>query len=64
MKFLEKKIIRGCEGRGDADSPYLSRWCLAATRWGNLYLHKFHRSDYDDMHDHPWWFLSLVLWRG
>lgn len=61
---MKKKIIYGCEGRGDADSPYLTRWTLLQTRWGNLYLHLFHRSDHDTLHDHPWSFWSLVLWRG
>jgi hypothetical protein len=27
-------------------------------------LHVFHRSDADDLHDHPWGFVSVILWRG
>lgn len=75
-----EKVIKGCAARGDADSPYLSRWVLA--RWGGkmareeetgemrwqgwqLLLHRFHRSDADrELHDHPWAFVSLILWRG
>lgn len=61
---MAKKIIYGCEGRGDADTPYLTRWTLLQGRWGQVCLHKFHRSDHDVMHDHPWAFVSLILWRG
>lgn len=64
MLFPQKKIIMGCEARGDADKPYLTRWTFADTRFGRGYLHIFHRSDHDVMHDHPWDFWTLVLWRG
>ncbi|MES2464462.1 MAG: hypothetical protein V4671_28205, partial [Armatimonadota bacterium] len=62
--FPQKKIIFGCESRGDARSPYLTRWTLLDTKRGRLYLHIFHRSDHDVLHDHPWRFWTLVLWRG
>jgi len=61
---LKKEIITGCEGRGDAESPYLTRWHLLKVRDWKLFLHKFHRSDADVQHDHPWNFWTLVLWRG
>lgn len=59
-----KKIIYGCEARGDANEPYLSRWTILKTSFLKIYFHKFHRSDADDCHDHPWCFLSVILWRG
>lgn len=62
--MIRKKIIYGCESRGDGQDPYLTRYTLLETRWGNLYLHVFHRSDHDVLHDHPWAFTSLILWRG
>ncbi|RYG37027.1 hypothetical protein EON81_07930 [bacterium] len=63
--FLKKKIIFGCDSRGDGESPYLTRWKIFGLGSGlSLNLHKFHRSDHDDMHDHPWPFVSLILWRG
>lgn len=66
MKILSKKIIYGCEARGDADSPYLTRWTLIEIAWlGAIYLHIFHRSDSPEAeHDHPWNFVSIILWRG
>ena len=47
--------------------PYLSRWTLLGKRFGGshaVYLHRFHRSDADEMHDHPWPFVSLILTGG
>lgn len=45
------------------DAPYLRRWYLIPrNRWLNLYLHHFVGSDDPrGLHDHPWWFASLVL---
>lgn len=49
---------------GGAESPYLLRWwLLPRNRWFNVYLHRFLRSDDDRaLHDHPWWWLSWLLW--
>jgi len=49
---------------GGRDNPYMLRWyLLPRNRWLNLYLHKFCRDDDDRaLHDHPWWFVSVMLW--
>lgn len=63
--MIGKKIIYGCEERGDAQSPYLTRFTLID--WPDrfqLCLHVFHRSDGPDLHDHPWGFVTLPIWRG
>lgn len=61
----KRRIIYGCEQRGDVDQPYLTRWVLLESRWLKIFLHVFHRSDHDRvLHDHPWAFLSVILWRG
>lgn len=47
--------------------PYLTRWSLLGRReQGNwaVYLHRFQRSDYDELHDHPWPFTSIILAGG
>jgi hypothetical protein len=62
--MIGKKIIYGCQSRGDGDSPYLTRYTLLSTPMFQICLHVFHRSDADDLHDHPWPFASLILWRG
>jgi hypothetical protein len=61
-------LIRLLSGRphfyiGGTERPYLLRWhLLPRNRWMNLYLHKFCRDDDDRaLHDHPWWFVSLML---
>lgn len=46
------------------DDPYLVRWTLFKCRWFEVLLHRFLRSDSAAIHDHPWSFVSLVLWRG
>jgi hypothetical protein len=53
------------DGRGEV--PYLERWTLLGRRFEGsqrLFLHCFHRSDRDDLHNHPWAFWSLILWGG
>ncbi|MCG7592439.1 hypothetical protein [Mycobacterium sp. PSTR-4-N] len=48
---------------GGADDPYLLRWyVIPRNPLLNVYVHKFCRSDDDRaLHDHPWWFVSLML---
>lgn len=62
--MIGKRIIYGCEARGDGDKPYLTRYTLISIPGFILCIHVFHRSDADDLHDHPWNFTSLILWRG
>ncbi|WP_343302873.1 hypothetical protein AAHN97_15105 [Chitinophaga niabensis] len=66
MKLLKsKRVIFGCELRGDHMTPYLTRYTLIECKNWQLCLHVFHRSDWEDaLHDHPWNFVSLLLWRG
>lgn len=49
---------------GSPESPYMLRWyVIPRNPFFNIYIHKFLRSDDDRaMHDHPWWFLSVMLW--
>lgn len=49
---------------GPVDDPYLKRWfLLPRSRWGNVYLHEFVKSDDPDaLHNHPWPFVSLCVW--
>lgn len=46
-------------------TPYLTRFYIANLHFFRIYIHQFHASDSDrHMHDHPFWFLSLILWGG
>lgn len=49
---------------GGEDQPYLKRWYLIPRNtFINVYLHQFLRSDDDRAkHDHPWWFVSFLIW--
>lgn len=58
---FSKETITGCEGRGDAHSAYLTRYTILKFASWQLCLHHFHRSDADELHDHPWSFLTIPL---
>lgn len=46
---------------GKPECPYLRRWVLNFGRF-SIRVHHWHRSDDKRaMHDHPWWFWTLVL---
>lgn len=54
------KVIENCD-----HDPYLARWFVIKTKWFGIYIHKFIRSDEDRaLHDHPWPFIVIPLWRG
>ena len=50
------------------DKKYLERYYIflkdRKTFPFNIFIHKFLKSDSDDLHDHPWSFISIVLWPG
>ena len=68
FSFLEnhdrKRIIMD---RAD-DEPYLERYYvfLKDRTWFpfNVFIHKFLKSDPDDVHDHPWPYATLILKGG
>lgn len=51
---------------GGPEHPYLRRWYLIPRNPVlNVYLHQFLRDDdARALHDHPWWFVSLILKGG
>jgi len=48
---------------GPPDDPYMLRWnIIRVGKLPRVYLHRFCRSDEDRApHDHPWWFISIIL---
>lgn len=72
MKWLESIAARLASERfdiGRSSDLYLTRYTLAGQRATGtgyaVYLHQFHRGDYDDaLHDHPWPFVSVILAGG
>lgn len=52
------KEIRSKEGE-----LHFQRWALLRTPWFHIYLHCILKADQDKhCHDHPWSFISLILW--
>jgi hypothetical protein len=59
-RLFQHKVIVNCER-----DPYLIRWYVLRTRFLAIFIHKFVRSDEDRaLHDHPWNFLVIPIWRG
>jgi len=63
LRLLNKiphRVIVNC-----ARDAYLTRWYLLRRESFAIFLHRFHRSDEDRaLHDHPWSFITFILWRG
>jgi len=49
-------------GRGN--SVLANRLIVRKDSHGSIYVHRWHRSDPEDFHDHPWDFVSLILKGG
>jgi hypothetical protein len=44
--------------------PYLWRLRIINLPWFGIYLHRFLAADDDCLHDHPFAFVSIILWGG
>lgn len=51
-------------GTGDDTDVYLIRYYVIQSKYFNFFIHRFLRSDRDDMHDHPWNFGTYVVKGG
>jgi hypothetical protein len=60
---FERKPFRFVITRNDGD-VYLVRYNLFQCRWFTVKFHKILKSDDACLHDHPWAFMSLILWGG
>lgn len=60
--FMEKFEIPNLD---NPTETYLTRWRIIQTPFASLYLHRMDGPDSRaDLHDHPWSFLSIILWGG
>lgn len=57
MKTLMRKV-------NGVDKPYLQRWTIFKCKWFSIKIHKTILSDPADLHDHPWSYVSVILWGG
>lgn len=68
LKLLERLGRRRIVMDRVNDEPYLERYYLFLKdrqRFPfNVFLHKFLKSDPDDLHDHPWPYATLILKGG
>lgn len=59
-RVFRRLTLRRADGR-----VYLNRWGVAHDRIGGVLLHKMEAPDPGiDLHDHPWFFISIILWGG
>lgn len=60
MRLLRFFVIENATG-----DPYMVRYKLFRLPFLKVYLHHILRSDEDpELHDHPWNFVSIILWGG
>jgi hypothetical protein len=73
IETLVKPLIKLCEltgrvfeitGTGGDTDVYLIRYYIFQSKYFNIFIHRFMRSDRDDMHDHPWNFGTYVVKGG
>ncbi len=68
LKLLEKLNRKRIVMDRVNDEPYLERYYLFLKDRDrfpfNIFLHKFLKSDPDDLHDHPWPYVTLILKGG
>lgn len=70
LEKLVHSLMQWCEKRGKVfkitgtagpDDVYLIRYYVLKSRWCNIFIHQFLRSDRDDLHDHPWNFCTYLV---
>lgn len=68
LNFLTKIGRRRIVMDRQSNEPYLERYYLFLKERKsfpfNVFLHKFLKSDPDDVHDHPWSYFTLILKGG
>jgi hypothetical protein len=68
LDFLEKLGRKRIVMDRESNEPYLERYYLFLKDRKifpfNIFLHKFLKSDPDDVHDHPWPYATLILKGG
>ena len=68
LNWLEKTGRKRVIMDRESKEPYLERYYifLKDRKWFpfNIFVHKFLKSDPDDVHDHPWAYFTLILKGG
>lgn len=58
---IRKNRILKITGTGGPEDVYLIRYYVFRSRFFNIFIHQFLRSDRDDLHDHPWDFVTYLV---
>lgn len=62
MRYCERKgRVFHITGTAGPEDVYLIRYYVIQSRWFNVFIHQFLRSDRDDLHDHPWNFCTYLI---
>ena len=68
LNFLERRGRKRIVPDRQSNEPYLERYYVFLKDRDrfpfNVFLHKFLKSDPDDVHDHPWPYATLILKGG
>lgn len=68
LNWLERNDRKRIIMDRTSEEPLLTRYYifLKDRKWFpfNVFIHKFHKSDPDDVHDHPWPYATLILAGG
>jgi|SRR6185436_1243939 len=64
MKKILRKLLLVKEIISKQGIIHFRRYRLLQTPLFSIYIHQICQSDTDDMHDHPWHFLSIILKGG
>lgn len=61
----KRVLFRRLTLRRSDGQVYLDRWGIGHDKIGRVLLHRMDAPDPGiDLHDHPWWFVSIILWGG
>lgn len=62
--FLRRHVRHKEIGWSDIGEIF-TRYALFKSRWFNVYVHQLYAPNWHpECHDHPWGFLTVLLWRG
>ena len=64
LKRLFDSLLAREDISNGAGAIGLRRWRLFKVRDRKVYLHHFLDDEARDFHDHPFWFLTFILWNG
>jgi len=59
MTFMKRERVDRHDG-----TPYLNRLIVVKCAYFTVLLHQFAGSDDECHHDHPWWFVTIILCGG